>query len=97
MTASRFRVLGRVAHGIALGAVLLGVASAAEAAPVVRRANGATASDIQATVDQFRTDLGGANNGRRRLDHDRASRNQLGRRAGRCVIAQSVARQTSST
>ena len=63
MTASRFRVLGGMAHGIALAAVLLGIAPAAEAAPVVRRANGATAADIQATVDQFRTDLGGANNG----------------------------------
>lgn len=35
----------------------------ASAAPQVRRANGANAAAIQATVDQFRTDLGGANNG----------------------------------
>ncbi len=33
------------------------------AAPVVRQAGGANAAAIQATVDQFRTDLGGANNG----------------------------------
>lgn len=33
------------------------------AAPVVRQAGGANPAAIQATVDQFRTDLGGANNG----------------------------------
>ncbi len=33
------------------------------AAPVVRSAAGANAAAIQATVDQFRADLGGANNG----------------------------------
>ncbi|MCU0238522.1 MAG: VCBS repeat-containing protein [Pyrinomonadaceae bacterium] len=33
------------------------------AAPVVRQAGGANAAAIQATVDQFRADLGGANNG----------------------------------
>lgn len=35
----------------------------AGAAPVVRTASGANAAAIQATVDQFRADLGGANNG----------------------------------
>jgi hypothetical protein len=33
------------------------------AAPVVRQGSGASATALQATVDQFRTDLGGANNG----------------------------------
>jgi len=33
------------------------------AAPVVRQAGGANAAAIQATVDQFRADLGGSNNG----------------------------------
>ncbi len=33
------------------------------AVPVVRQAGGANAAAIQATVDQFRTDLGGGNNG----------------------------------
>lgn len=33
------------------------------AAPIVRQAGGANPAAIQATVDQFRTDLGGANNG----------------------------------
>jgi hypothetical protein len=33
------------------------------AAPVVRQTSGANPAAIQATVDQFRTDLGGANNG----------------------------------
>jgi len=33
------------------------------ASPVVRQAGGANAAAIQATVDQFRVDLGGANNG----------------------------------
>lgn len=35
----------------------------ASAAPVIRRAQGANAAAIQATVDQFRADLGGVNNG----------------------------------
>ncbi|HKX83651.1 MAG TPA: VCBS repeat-containing protein [Pyrinomonadaceae bacterium] len=34
-----------------------------QAAPVIRTASGANAAAIQATVDQFRTDLGGVNNG----------------------------------
>jgi FG-GAP-like repeat len=33
------------------------------AAPVVRQGSGANAAGLQATVDQFRADLGGANNG----------------------------------
>ncbi|HEX8734477.1 MAG TPA: hypothetical protein VF721_04090, partial [Pyrinomonadaceae bacterium] len=33
------------------------------AAPVVRQGAGANAAGLQATVDLFRTDLGGANNG----------------------------------
>lgn len=33
------------------------------AAPVVRQGTGADAAGLQAIVDQFRTDLGGANNG----------------------------------
>ena len=37
--------------------------SSISGAPVVRTAAGANAAAIQATVDQFRTDLGGANNG----------------------------------
>jgi hypothetical protein len=37
--------------------------NAVSAAPVVRQGAGANAAGLQATVDQFRTDLGGANNG----------------------------------
>jgi len=37
--------------------------SSASAAPVVRQGSGASAAALQATVDQFRADLGGANNG----------------------------------
>src|SRR6185369_4373360 len=33
------------------------------AAPVVRQGSGANAAALQAIVDQFRTDLGGVNNG----------------------------------
>jgi hypothetical protein len=43
-------------------AVLLAVITVS-AAPVVRNSSGANAAAIQATVDQFRADLGGANNG----------------------------------
>ncbi|MGE0362481.1 MAG: hypothetical protein AB7H93_15270 [Vicinamibacterales bacterium] len=45
--------------------VMAGVLSAAPAmaGPVVREAAGANAAAIQAAVDQFRADLGGANNG----------------------------------
>jgi hypothetical protein len=41
--------------------VLLSLAGVAPAAPVVRSASGANAAAIQATVDQFRTDLGALN------------------------------------
>lgn len=46
-------------------ALLCLVAAAVEtcAAPVIRTASGANAAAILATVDQFRTDLGGVNNG----------------------------------
>ncbi|HTV02628.1 MAG TPA: hypothetical protein VMF13_18910, partial [Luteitalea sp.] len=49
------------ALGLTAGALL--VATSAAAGPVVRRANGANAAAIQPTVDQFKVDLGGANNG----------------------------------
>lgn len=42
---------------------LLIFSTAAFSAAVIRQASGANAAAIQATVDQFRTDLGGANNG----------------------------------
>jgi hypothetical protein len=42
---------------------LLMMANAIWAAPVVRQVGGANPAAIQATVDQFRTDLGGSNNG----------------------------------
>ena len=45
------------------GFALLVLANLTFAAPVVRQAGGANAAAIQATVDQFRTDLGGSNNG----------------------------------
>ena len=50
------------ALGLTAGAFLVatGIASAG---PVVRRANGANPAAIQPTIDQFRTDLGGNNNG----------------------------------
>lgn len=50
------------ALGVTAGALLL-VTGSANAGPVVRRASGATPAAIQPTVDQFRTDLGGSNNG----------------------------------
>jgi hypothetical protein len=43
--------------------VLFGLSKLAVAAPVVRNAAGANPAAIQAAVDQFRADLGGANNG----------------------------------
>lgn len=39
------------------------VAAGAQAAPVVRQGSAANAAGLQAIVDQFRADLGGANNG----------------------------------
>jgi hypothetical protein len=50
------------ALGLTAGALLL-VTGVASAGPVVRRANGANPAAIQPTIDQFRTDLGGVNNG----------------------------------
>ena len=48
---------------IASGFVLLLSSISISAAPVVRTGSGANSAAIQAIVDQFRTDLGGANNG----------------------------------
>jgi FG-GAP-like repeat len=42
---------------------LLVFINSASAAPVVRQGSGANTAGLQAIVDQFRTDLGGANNG----------------------------------
>lgn len=47
----------------ALGLVWLLWSSAVQGAPVIRVAAGANAAAIQTAVDQFRTDLGGPNNG----------------------------------
>jgi hypothetical protein len=46
-----------------MAAVLVATAARADAGPVVREAAGANPAAIQASVDQFRTDLGGPNNG----------------------------------
>src|SRR5215203_3229857 len=43
--------------------VLLLFINAANDAPVVRQGSGANTAGLQTTVDQFRADLGGANNG----------------------------------
>lgn len=48
--------------GLSIFAMLL-ISMNISAAPVVRQGTGANAAALQATVDQFRTDLGGANNG----------------------------------
>lgn len=48
---------------IASGLGILLCSSLAFAVPVVRQGSGANAAGLQAIVDQFRTDLGGANNG----------------------------------
>ncbi len=54
----------KTAFGIATLALLVTALSLpAFAAPVVRQGSGANASALQTIVDQFRTDLGGANNG----------------------------------
>src|SRR5215213_2299597 len=42
---------------------LLVFISSISAAPVVRQGSGANTAALQSIVDQFRTDLGGANNG----------------------------------
>ena len=61
MPTTRLRPSGRVLPPAL--AILLLTASTGSADPVLRRAAGATPADIQTAVDQFRTDLGGANNG----------------------------------
>ena len=55
--------LPRAAVAAALGAALLLTAWRADAAPTAYSATGASAADIQATVDAFRTALGDPNNG----------------------------------
>ncbi len=55
-----FRNITRIVLAAAMMTILSGVASAVS---VFRNASGANAAAIQATVDLFRTDLGGANNG----------------------------------
>ena len=62
--ATLFDVEIDVMKTLAMG-VMAGVLGAAPAmaGPVVREASGANAAAIQAAVDQFRADLGGANNG----------------------------------
>lgn len=71
----------RVGLGLALLFGLFPIAGTvpvAQAAPVARSASGADAASIQAAVDQFRADLGGANNsiggtttgGRREINWD---------------------------
>jgi hypothetical protein len=45
------------------GFALLVLINSVSAAPVVRQGSGANTAALQAIVDQFRTDLGGANNG----------------------------------
>lgn len=52
----------RINHFVVLG-LLFVMATASFAAPVVRQGGGANPAAIQAIVDQFRADLGGANNG----------------------------------
>jgi hypothetical protein len=52
-----------LAVGVAILAAGVVSTSTATAGPVVREAAGANAAAIQTAVDQFRTDLGGANNG----------------------------------
>ncbi len=56
-----------IAHPFLLGMFFLVagglIPDAAVAGPVVRQASGINAAAIQSTVDQFRADLGGANNG----------------------------------
>jgi len=54
----------RFAQHLVLGSLLmLSTATTALAEPIVRKAAGPDAASIQAAVDAFRTDLGGANNG----------------------------------
>ena len=93
MAASRFRVLGWLAHGVVTGGSTLrhgarqpgGAAGTARQRRNQRRHPG----DRRPVPDRPRR----RQQRRRRLDHDRAPRNQLGRRAGRGLVAQSVARR----
>ena len=52
-----------ISNFILSGIALVFFSSLTFAAPVVRQGSGGNAAAIQATVDQFRADLGGANNG----------------------------------
>jgi len=52
-----------IAKGLLGTMAALCLASGAQATAVVRQGSGANAAGVQAVVDQFRTDLGGANNG----------------------------------
>jgi hypothetical protein len=52
--------IGRFSFALAMTFIWTGTA---DAGPVVRQATGTSAAAIQSTVDQFRSDLGGANNG----------------------------------
>jgi hypothetical protein len=53
-------IINKLIGGFSIGLLL---ATVTFAAPVVRQGSGANAAALQALVDQFRTDLGGANNG----------------------------------
>jgi hypothetical protein len=56
-------ILNLVQMALIASFALLGLGNSVSAAPVVRQVGGANAAAIQAMIDQFRTDLGGANNG----------------------------------
>ena len=56
----RIRFLSRL---ILTSVILSSISGVVNAAPVVRQGSGANTAALQAIVDQFRTDLGGANNG----------------------------------
>ncbi len=60
MQTPSFGTTSRWALVLAIGLLMAGPALAG---PLVRQVSGPNAAAIQATVDQFRTDLGGANNG----------------------------------
>ena len=53
----------RLFNLVSVFAVIWSTVFSATAAPVVRQGSGANAAALQAIVDQFRADLGGANNG----------------------------------
>lgn len=56
-------ILNLVQMALIASFALLGLGNSVSAAPVVRQVGGANAAAIQAMIDQFRADLGGANNG----------------------------------